>query len=173
MGSAAPFWKKRLKQEILAAKKIVVLAVGNKSKGDDAAGIVCAEKLKKLVRGKARSRLKILLGSETPESLTGEIRKFRPDLVLILDAAQGTHQPGTVFIVEKDQIRDEGVSTHKISLALLVSYLEETVGCKVIVLGIQPLNLCEGAMMSVRIEKSEKKLTEYLASLFFPEGLFQ
>lgn len=173
MRPSVPTWKKRLRPDLLAAKKTVVLAVGNISKGDDAAGIVCAEKLQKLMRGKARSRLKILLGHEMPENLTGKIRKFRPDLVLILDAAQGIHKPGTVFIVEKNQIRDEGVSSHQISLALLLSYLEETVGCKVIVLGIQPFKLGEGTVLSPRIEKSAHKLAEYLASLFFPEYLIQ
>jgi hydrogenase 3 maturation protease len=166
LSSSPPAWKGQLKQEILSAKRLVILAVGNKLKGDDSAGLLCAEELKKLMRGKACSRLKIILGLETPENYTGEIRKFNPDLVLILDAAQGQYEPGTVFIVGKDQIKDDSVSTHKISLALLISYLEETIGCKVIVLGIQPLNLRFGEEVSARVKKSVARLTEYLADIF-------
>ncbi len=171
MSSPPAAWKGRLKKEILSARRIVILAAGNLTKGDDAAGIQCAQKLKKLMGGKARSCLKILLGHETPENATGEIRKFRPDLVLILDAAQGGHNPGTVFIVEKNQIEDESVSTHTISLALLVVYLEETIGCKVMVLGIQPLSLGLGEKVSARIIKSAGSLAAFLAHVFTDTSL--
>lgn len=159
-------WKSRLRKEILSARRIVILAVGNPSKADDGAGILCAQELKKLMGGKARSSLKILLGYETPENTTGEIREFHPNLVLILDAAQGQYNPGTVFIVEKDDIEDDGVSTHRISLALLVSYLEETVGCKVMVLGIQPLNLGLGEKVSAPVKRSADSLAAYIAHVF-------
>jgi hydrogenase 3 maturation protease len=159
-------WKSRLRKEILSARRIIILGVGNISKGDDAAGILCAQKLKKLIGGKARSRLKILFGHETPENATGKIRKFNPDLVLILDAAQGGYKPGTVFVVGKNQIEDDSVSTHTISLALLVSYLEETIGCKVIVLGIEPFNLGLGENVSQRVKKSAERLAAYLARVF-------
>jgi hydrogenase 3 maturation protease len=166
MRSSPASWKSLLRKEILSARRIVVLAVGNTSKGDDAAGILCAQELKKLMGGKARSRLKILLGHETPENATGEIRKFRPDLVLIFDAARGEYKPGTVFIVGKNQIEDDSLSTHTISLALLVAYLEETIGCKVIVLGIQPLNLGLGEKVSEPAKKSATALAAYLANVF-------
>jgi len=161
--SSPAAWKGRLTKEILSAPRIVILAVGNPAKGDDAAGILCAQELKKLMGGKARSRLKILLGHETPENVTGEIRKFRPGLVLILDAAQGGYKPGTVFIVEKNQIDDDSVSTHTISLGLLVAYLEETIGCKVMVLGIQPLNLGLGENVSLPVKRAAEKLAAFIA----------
>jgi hydrogenase 3 maturation protease len=163
MRSSPASWKSLLRKKILSARRIVVLAIGNTSKGDDAAGILCAEKLKKLMRGKSSSRMKILLGHETPENATGEIRNFRPDLVLIIDAAQGGYKPGTVFIVEKNKIEDDGVSTHTISLALLVAYLEESIGCKVIVLGIQPLNLGLGENVSLPVKRAAEKLAAFIA----------
>jgi hydrogenase 3 maturation protease len=165
MPSSPPAWKGPLRREILAAKKILILAVGNISKADDAAGILCAQKLKKLMGGKVRSSLKILFGHETPENTTGEIRKFHPNLVLILDAAQGGFKPGTVFLLEKDDIEDDGVSTHRISLALLVSYLEETVGCKVMVLGIQPLDLRLEENISPLVKESAKSLAAFLSQI--------
>ena len=164
--SPRPAWKRRLDKEIGAADRIVVLAIGNKSKRDDAAGLLCAERLKKLLRGKALRQLKIVLGLEAPENTTGEIRKFNPDLVLILDAANRQSEPGTVFIAEKDRIKDEGVSTHRISLALLASYLEETIGSKVVVLGIQPLDLGFGEGVSENVKKSVAKLANDLAEIF-------
>jgi hydrogenase 3 maturation protease len=159
-------WKSRIRKEILSARRIIILGVGNISKGDDAAGILCAQELKKRIGRKAGSRLKILIGLEIPENMTGEIRKFHPDLVLIVDAAQAGYNPGTVFIVGKGQIEDEGISTHTISLALLVSYLEESIGCKAIILGIQPLNLGLGENISRSVKKSTERLAAYLAHVF-------
>lgn len=166
MQPSAVDWKNRIKEEILAAQRVVVLTVGNISKGDDAAGILCAQELKKRIGRRNGLRLKILIGYETPENMTGEIRGFRPDLVLILDAAQGGYKPGTVFMVGKGQIEDDGVSTHAISLALLVTYLEKTIGCKVIVLGIQPFNLGLGEGVSSPVRKTSQKLAAYLANVF-------
>jgi len=163
--SPAP-WKSRIRKEILSAQRIIILGIGNISKGDDAAGILCAQELKKKFGRKAGSRLKILIGLETPENMTGEIRRFHPDLVLILDAAQGGYKPGTVFLAGKNQIEDDGASTHTISLALLASYLEETIGCKVIILGIQPLNLSLGDNISLPVRKASEKLVAYLTCVF-------
>ena len=163
-------WKSRIRKEIRAAGRVLVLGIGNPARGDDAAGLVCAKKLRTLIRGQARSRLKILLGYEAPENLTGKIRMFDPDVVLILDAAQGPFAPGTVFFVGKGKIQDEGVSTHKISLALLVSYLEETIGCKVIVLGIQPQVLALGENLSAPVEKAVDLLATYFSHIFLPSG---
>ena len=166
MPSSPASWKSRLRKEILAAQRVVLLGVGNISKGDDAAGILCAQELKKRIGRRAGSRLKILLGYETPENMTGDIRKFRPNLVLILDAAQGGYKPGTVFIVGKNLIKDDGVSTHSISLVFLVSYLEETIGGKAIILGIQPLNMGLGDSICLPVRKTAERLSAYLAHVF-------
>lgn len=160
-------WRRRLRQEFQEAKRVAILGVGNKLKGDDAAGILCAEGLNRLMRGKIPARLKILLGREAPENQTGRIRKFNPDLVLILDAVLGSHKPGAVFLAEKSQIADETVSTHKVSLALVADYLEKSVGCRVLILGIQPQKIEFGAPASEPVKESAGKLAEYLAALFF------
>jgi hydrogenase 3 maturation protease len=159
-------WKGRIKKEIRAAQRIIVLGVGNISKGDDVVGILCAQELKKRIGRRAGQRLKILFGHDTPENATSKIRKFRPDLILILDAAQGGYKPGTVFIVGKNQIEDDSVSTHTISLALLVSYLEETIGCRVMVIGIQPLNLELGGNVSQPVKKGAERFAAYIARVF-------
>ncbi len=167
---APPAWKRRIGKEIRAASRVLILGVGNPAKGDDAAGLACAERLLRLARGKLGSRIKILRGFESPENYTGEIRKFSPHLVLIFDSALGPFCPGAIFIVEKDKIQNEDISTHRISLALLVSYLEETIGCKVIVLGIQPFGLSLGEDLSAPVEKAVDALATYLSHVFLALG---
>lgn len=158
-------WQIRILEEIRRASKTVILGVGNRDRGDDGAGAVAAQRLKSALRGKARARVRVILGYETPENLTGEIRAFGPGLVLILDAADAGRRAGAVFLVEKEKIADDGVSTHKISLVMLVRYLEESVGCRVLVLGIQPktTSLHPGeAGLSAAVERAVGEIVDFL-----------
>lgn len=83
-----------------------------------------------------------------------------------LGFAAGPHGPGAVFVVEKDRIADEGFSTHKLSLVLFVRYLEESIGCKVMVLGIQPETIdfnVRANELSDPVKKSVNTLSEFLS----------
>jgi hydrogenase 3 maturation protease len=155
-------WKGRVRREVANARRIAILGVGHRDQGDDAAGSFCAEALRTVSRGRFRSRLKILAGREAPESLTGKIRKFGPDLVMILDAAAGHRRPGAVFLVDADDIADEGLTTHNLSLKYLVAYLEETLPCRVLILGIQPKTIAWGAPLSTPVENGIKSLVFFL-----------
>jgi hydrogenase 3 maturation protease len=103
---------------------------------------------------------------ETPESRTSEIRRFGPELTIIVDAAIGGHLPGTVYIVEREKIADEGISTHNISLLYLVRYLEESIGSRVIVLGVEPLTLDLGAPMSPEVRHAVERIVSELSLRF-------
>jgi len=154
-----------LKAELASAARVAVIGVGNTGRGDDGAGVLAAAALKKKLGRKGRSRVKVLLGYETPECLTGEIRRFQPDLVLILDAAVSKRKPGSVFLLEKKEMAVEDISTHKIPLAFLVNYLRKCVGCRVKVVGIEPRSCREGASLSAALRKSTEQLAVQLAAL--------
>lgn len=165
-GAARPTWKRALRREITSAGKVLVLGIGNPDRGDDGAGVLCARELAAARTGPARSRLKVLVGYETPENLTGEIRRFAPGLVLMVDAVVGPHPAGTVFPVGAEDIPDDGVCTHKISLKMLVTYLETTVGCRVRFLGIQAGSLEPGRTLTPPVEKAARTLARWLGESF-------
>ena len=83
----------------------------------------------------------------------------------MIDAALGAHRPGEVFPVEREDIPDEGISTHKISLRMLVAYLEETVGCSVVFLGIQAADLEIGNPVSKPVARAAGRLAAALAAM--------
>jgi len=154
-----------LKAELASAAKVAVIGVGNTGRGDDGVGVLAAAALKKKLGQKGRSRLKVLLGHETPESLTGEIRRFRPGLVLILDAAVSRRKAGSIFLLDKKDMAVEDISSHRMPLALLVGYLEESIGCRVLVLGIEPRSCREGAPLSAAVKKAAEMLSFQLAAM--------
>ncbi len=160
-------WEKELGAIVGSAHRVVVLAVGNPDKADDGAGPAVAERLLAQSAGRSgEGRPKPFLvidGRETPESRTGEIRSFEPDLTLIIDATVGGRPPGAIFIVDRDRIADEGVSTHTISLLYLVRYLEESIGSRVAVLGIEPKRLDLEAGLAPEVEKAAAHVASALS----------
>ena len=151
--------------DLVASRKIVFLGVGNIERGDDSAGCLVIQELKKIVGKRKDKKILLLDGGESPESLTGEIRAFGPDLTAIVDAAVAGHEPGTVYIVDRDKISQDDLTTHRMPLTLLICYLEESVGCRVIMIGIEPKNLRLGDRVSEEVKASVQILSEQLARI--------
>jgi hydrogenase 3 maturation protease len=180
-------WRGALSKELKKAVRLFVLGVGNRRKGDDAAGGLCVRLLsKQMVRRKRRAddtpaesasslratkkrpprQLRVFDAGETPESATGLVREFGPTHVLVIDAAVGGHQPGTIFVIDKTNIRQDDISTHRIPLAHLVRYLEQSVGCRVILLGIEPQEVAWGKPMSAAVREAVSVLAAGLADIW-------
>jgi hydrogenase maturation protease len=83
--------------------------------------------------------------------------------VILIDAARGGGPPGNIFRVDPDRISDEEVSTHRISLAMLVRYLETSLATRVLFLGIEPAALEWKEPISPLIRTSVRLLAEILA----------
>ena len=176
-------WRKGVSRELAAAKRLFVLGVGNLQRGDDAAGSLFIRRLEgELARRKSRlaapaagpsaSRadlkksslvdLQVLDGGAAPENVTGVIRGFRPTHVLIVDAAAGGHRPGTIFIMDRDKIREDDISTHRLPLFHLARYLEEDIGCRVILLGIELKAAGPGRPVSREVGAAASRLASWL-----------
>ena len=158
-------WRDELLKARMGGGRIVILGVGNSQRGDDAAGGLVVRKLRKLIGKRPEQRMLILDGGETPESLTGEIRKFGPSLVLIVDAAASGHKPGTIYVVDRDKIGHDDLTTHRIPLTLLIKYLEDSVGCRVEIIGIEPENLGLSDPVSGKVSASISLLARELAKI--------
>jgi hydrogenase 3 maturation protease len=176
MRDAGADWRKRLRWELRAARRLFVLGIGNPSRADDGAGSRCARQLERLlsrsplpadhVRRRTLEALQALGGGEVPESVTGVIRKFRPTHVLIVDAASAGREPGTVFFIDKKKIPENDLTTHRIPLSHLVRYLEETVGCRVVLLGIEPRSLEPGKKVSRPVNRAARSIAVSLAGIW-------
>ena len=113
-------------------------------------------------------QVQVLDGREVPESATGPIRRFRPSHVLIVDAVSAGSPPGTVFFVDPGAIPEDDLSTHRIPLSHLVRYLEETVGCRVLLLGIEPKNMRQGKGLTRPVSQAVRAVAETLAGFMRP-----
>lgn len=150
------------------AKRIVVMGIGNYIRGDDAAGLKTIELLeKKLQKIKMLNDFIIVWNCETsPESFLGKLEKLSPSHVILIDAVQMNSRPGSIGFFEKNDLFDFiTTSTHNISPKLLFTYIEEIVGAKVILIGIQPKNLNFGSNISSEIYTAANMISDVLVEV--------
>ena len=73
-----------------------------------------------------------------PENHSYQLRRFQPDLVILIDAAQMNLAPGEIRLIDLNAIDGFGASTHTTPLALFAHYLRGELGCEILLIGIQP-----------------------------------
>lgn len=168
---------KELQNRLKGAKRVAVLGVGSDLRGDDAAGMLVAQRM-----GKYESRitnherrkglLRVFYGSTAPENLTGEIRRFKPTHLIIVDTADIKQKPGTVLLLKGEDV-SAGISfsTHKLPPRVMVDYFGKTLKCRIILIGIQPKTLEFGRAVSKEVKGSAKDVSDAIISVVNSPGL--
>lgn len=123
--------------------KLIILGIGNDIRGDDGLGPYIINRFSNLNEDMFNdgiledthidnsinviyfsNNVLLINGSSVPENFTGPIKKFNPSHIIIIDACIMNRNPGEVNIVSKENIVNVSVSTHSMSLAYLIKYLE-------------------------------------------------
>jgi hydrogenase 3 maturation protease len=144
--------------------KEVLLGIGNTLKGDDGIGIYIAQKLNQYLKaakkeskqaGVTETRRKVIVidCGTTPENYTAIIRKYSPDTLILVDAADMGLSPGSYRIIPPEKIEVMHFSTHNIPLSILISYVSESCG-EVVLIGIQPDRMDIGTTLSSVVQKN-------------------
>lgn len=127
--------------------KVAILGIGHELRGDDAAGVVVARELQAIVGATLAGRpvgqaqdlpLRIIDAGAAPEAFTGQLRRFAPNLVIMIDAAQLDQPPGAIHAIEWQDALGLSASTHTLPLSVIAQYLISELGCDIIIIGIQP-----------------------------------
>jgi hydrogenase maturation protease HycI len=143
-------WRTKLNEALAARRKVAVLGVGHELRGDDSAGVAVARGLKQY----ASSRMLVIDAGAAPENYTGPVRRFSPDLVLLVDAAQMDAPPGAVRWLDWQQTTGLSASTHTMPPYMLAKYLVAELGCEVALLGIQPADMALDAGLSDAVQRA-------------------
>jgi hydrogenase 3 maturation protease len=151
-----------LQNKLKGATCTVVLGMGSKLRGDDGAGVVVAEKI---LQQSTRPNLHVIIGETAPENFTGEIKRLQPSHLILVDSAQMNLPPGTVQLIEKDQIGGISFSTHSLPVKVMLDYLLDNFKFEVIIIGIQPKTCHFGEPLSKKIATAVTKLSDTLANL--------
>ena len=148
-----------LKDKLNKAQRIGLLGVGSEFRGDDVAGVLVAKSLAAKIKNR---KFKVFLGETAPENLTGEIKKFKPTHLLIIDAADIGRKAGSVTMLCAKDIAGATFSTHRLPVKLIADYLSCSISCDIIILGIHPESFVFGKLPSQKIKKAARELSQIL-----------
>jgi hydrogenase 3 maturation protease len=123
-----------LRGRITNTLRLAIVGIGDECTLPDRLGMHAAREIKK----ENFPGVEVFLAGTVPESITGPLRRYRPDHVLFLDAADMGARPGTIAGIESEQIPATLVSTHVLPLSVVMEYVERETGAGVTLLGIQP-----------------------------------
>ena len=82
-----------------------------------------------------------------------------------MDAVEFEAQPGEMLIIQKEQIDTFNVSTHSMPVSFIINYIEETIGSKILTIGIQPKQMDLINKVSDEIKRSVEELSDKLVEL--------
>ncbi len=136
---------------------VLVAGVGIVGRGDDAAGAVLAQRLR-------RAGVPAVDCGDRPEDFTGEIAKARPDTVLIVDAVDMGARAGGVALFDANEAGARGYDTHNAPIATLMRYLEMRTGATVLLLGIQPAVVADAPALSPTVAGALDLLEEWFVA---------
>lgn len=123
-----------LRQRLGGAHRVAVVGIGDRLLPFDRLGMLAAEAIEDL----RLPGVRVFLAGTVPESMTGPIRRFEPEHVLFIDAAEMGAPPGTVSIVEPEGIHATLFSSHVLPLSLVMEFLEKDAHTRVTLIGIEP-----------------------------------
>jgi hydrogenase 3 maturation protease len=105
------------------------------------------------------SEITAIDATTAPESYTSVVRQQRPDLLILVDAADMGLPPGAHRVIPPEKISVLSFSTHHMPLSMFISYVEEFCG-KVLLIGVQPERTEVGRRLSKEVRRSVIELGE-------------
>jgi hydrogenase 3 maturation protease len=149
-------------QDELAARlsgRTVVVGVGNPLRGDDAAGCLLARRMRDT------PDVRVIEAEEIPESFVGDIAAAAPNVVVLVDAVDLGALPGTVAVLETDDVAAYAPTTHRLALSLVMDVVQRRTGADVFLIAVQPLNLAFGAPVTPQVGAGVELLAGVLSEL--------
>lgn len=135
---------------------VVVIGIGNPLRGDDAAGSLVARRIADLPGVCA------IDAEEVPESYLAMVVKLQPDTIVFVDSVDMVSAPGSVALLDGDQIAGYWPSTHRVPMGMLMSVLEHETHARVFAIGIQPAQTEFLRPMSDAVAASVEQVTGML-----------
>lgn len=141
----------QLKTESGELPRVALVGIGNPLRNDDAAGLLVARELLQRECAADTNHLLVIQAGHAPENVTGELRNFHPELIILIDASDMRAEPGTICWVPIQSIEGMSASTHSLPLSMLARYLTLELNCAVVLIGIQPKSTEVGETVSPEI----------------------
>lgn len=131
-----------------------LLGIGNELNGDDAIGCFIADSFT------ARNWLCVNAGT-VPGNFTRTIKREKPSVLVIIDAAEMGLRAGEFRRLGKEQANSAFYSTHSLPVSELVSQVEPFVE-EIVLIGVQPKDTGQFSNLSPEARESAAKIMEII-----------
>jgi len=141
------------------ARRVVILGVGNRLRGDDAVGCIVCDELK----DKLASHM-IDCGS-APENYVQPVADRNPTRILVVDCCNYGAQPGEFRLFSREEVDRLSyglLSTHTLPLTLTIEMLSLETGAAIELLGIQPEQIEFGNHLSKPVQRALPAVVEFV-----------
>jgi len=118
--------------ERLSGHSVVVVGVGNSLRGDDAVGVLIAERIEGQVAAT------VFHAYDVPENYAVKAANLRPGVVLLVDAADMRLPAGSVRLLVAEDLPPVPGASHRPSLEMFAAFVRLECGAESYVLGVQP-----------------------------------
>jgi hydrogenase maturation protease len=151
----------RQQLEAVVNGRVGFVGIGNIDYGDDGFGVHLAQDLV------GRGVPNVTVAGNAPERFVGIVANEGLDRVMFLDAVEFGGTPGSVVVLNSDQMesRFPQLSTHKISLGLLAKWIESNGTTKAWLLGVQPESLSAGPQLTRTMQTTVDALAELICGI--------
>ncbi len=151
-----------LKKWLNNSKKVVIAGIGNPIRNDDYIGVKIVHELK----NKIPSRVQIYECETVPESFLEPIIELNPTHVLLIDAAILRLKPGTIRLINPEQIINfSPITSHILPLRVFCELIKKTTESKIALLLIEPKNTDFGEKISPEVQKAAEKILTLLLEI--------
>ena len=151
-----------IKERLKGVHKLAILGVGSVLRADDAAGVRVIENLQAAFDPGSYPDLLFCAGETAPENFSGSIRRFGPDHLVVIDAADLGLEAGAIAEIQPGDLGGPAFSTHMLPLRVMIDYLVRETGARVTLLGIQYKSIAFDAGMTPEVRDAVEELSGVL-----------
>ena len=147
-------------QEQLATRihgNVVIMGIGNPRRGDDGVGSLVACQISDVPGAR------VIDAQDVPEDYLGLIVRQRPNTVVLIDSVDLDSAPGSIALLDKDQMAGYWPSTHRAPVSLLMDYLQRETQALIFLIGIQPRQTDFLEAMSEEVSSSVARIANLLS----------
>lgn len=145
----------------IVKEKVLIITIGNDFRSDDGVGPYIFEHLKDYSKN-----LSLLNAGDKPENIIDEAVALKPKKTIIIDAADFDGLPGEIRIIPQEFIPNSTLSTHTFPPNIIAKIIEEDTKSEVVFLGIQPVKVELGEVLSESVKKSADDLIKFIQGVY-------
>jgi len=154
-------WTEEIAGALAPRGRTLVITLGSGLRADDGVGPYVFSRVKF-----SRPDLRLMDGGTTPENIAQTAIDWKPDKIILIDAASFGGAAGEARLIPLEAInRATVLSTHSFPLSVTFSIVKEDTGAELVIIGIQVKSLDYAEGLSPEVEETASKLALYFNNI--------